>query len=61
MFFLNSIARILIVFLYMSVHYVDADEGILEAPRLARPDSVVQFRFEIIRRNFNFVFHTNLN
>jgi len=33
---------------YLSVY---ADEGILETPRLAGPDPVVQFRVEITRRN----------
>lgn len=59
----NSIARILIVFLYMFIctHNVRADEGILEAPRLAGPDTVVQFRVEITRRNLKFFFRIYLN
>jgi len=37
-------------FIYLS-YRVYADEGILETPRLAEPDPVVQFRIEITRRN----------
>lgn len=36
-----------------------ADEGILETPRLAGPDPVVQFRVEITRRNV--VYSVNYN
>jgi len=41
---------ILYHFIYRS-YRVYADEGILETPRLAGPDPVVQFRIEITRRN----------
>jgi len=37
-----------------------ADEGILETPRLAGPDPVVQFRIEITRRNVVYSFNYNI-
>jgi len=53
------------IFTILFISYrVYADEGILETPRLAGPDPVVQFRTEIIRRNvvcsFNYsiIIHT---
>jgi len=39
---------------------VYADEGILETPRLAGPDPVVQFRIEITRRNVAYSFNNNI-
>jgi len=46
-----------IVFISYRVY---ADEGILETPRLAGPDPVVQFRTEITRRNVAYSFNYNI-